>query len=142
MLQLLLTLTFVYALLKQIGVVKWTPNASAQVPLAFAVGLLTASSGGGGLILGPLLIATGARGPRFVVSASLIATSVHITRLAAYGAGGLLSMDTLWASLIIALAIIAGNIAGKRVSLNDARRLRVTYGVLVVCGVAALLGYA
>ena len=51
-------------------------------------------------------------------------------------------MDTLWASLIIALAIIAGNIAGKRVSLNDARRLRVTYGVLVVCGVAALLGYA
>ena len=108
--------------------------------MSFAVGLITATSGGGGMLLGPLLLATGARGARFVASASLIALSVHVSRLAAYGAGGLVSAQTLLSSVLIGAAIMAGNAAGKRVALSDRQTTRLTFLVLAGCVAATVTG--
>lgn len=141
-LHVLIVLALGFAAAKELKWIRFTPKAGAVVPISFFVGVLTATSGGGGLLLGPLLLAAGARGGRFIVSGSVIAASVHISRLAAYGAGGLVTSSTLVSSLVIGAAIMIGNTAGKQVRLPDATRTRLTYIALVTCGAVTIAGLA
>ncbi|MFT5356240.1 MAG: putative membrane protein YfcA [Polyangiales bacterium] len=141
-LNVLLVLALGFAAAKEFKLIRLTPKASAVVPISFCVGVVTATSGGGGLLLGPLLLATGARGGRFIASASLIAAAVHVTRLVAYGAGGLVTSSTLLASACIGAAIMLGNTLGKRVKIRDATRTRLTYIALITCGIITVAGIA
>lgn len=138
----LIVLALGFAAAKEFKLVRFTPKASSVLPISFCVGVLTATSGGGGLLLGPLLLAAGARGARFIASASLIAASVHLTRLVAYGAGGLVSSSTLLMSACIGVAIMLGNTLGKRVKIDDAKRTRLTYASLFACGAITIAGLA
>lgn len=111
-------------------------------------GVVTATSGGGGLLLGPLLLAAGARGERFLVSASSIAVCMHVARISAYGASGAVSTQTFLDAGVVALAILAGNALGRRARgplglAGESRRgTHLTYGVLGVSIALAALGLA
>ncbi len=111
-------------------------------------GVVTATSGGGGLLLGPLLLAAGARGERFLVSASSVAVCMHVARISAYGASGAVSGQTFVDAAVVALAILAGNALGRRARgplglAGESRRgTHLTYGVLGVSIALAALGLA
>lgn len=120
---------------QQLGWPRWRPRRGVLAPVAFAAGAMTATSGGGGLLLGPLLLTAGLRAERFVVTASLVAASIHLARIVGYGAGGLVTAETLLGSALIAVSILAGNLVGRRLRglLDDRRSHWLTYGVLLVC---------
>lgn len=136
-LNVLLFGVIVLALLREVGVFSWRPTARALLPITFVAGVVTGTSGGGGLVLGPALLAAGLRGGRFVATSSAIALGVHVSRLAAYGAGGLVNSDTMTSSLALAVTIVIGNAIGKRlrVATPGALQTKITYGVLIT-GVA------
>ncbi len=143
-LQTLLVCAALLALARELELFRWRPGAKAAIPGAFATGLVTATSGGGGLLLGPLLLASNIKMERFVVTASLVAGAVHISRLVAYGAGGLMSWGILGHALVLGVAILAGNLVGRsgRRFLNEKRGTQLTWLVLLVCLVLSLAGFA
>ncbi len=115
---------------------------TALFPMSFAAGLVTATSGGGGLILGPLMLTAGLKAERFVVTGSLTALAIHIARIAAYGAGGLVDASAVADASVLAGSILAGNALGKklRTGLNAKRGTWLTYAVLVLCLTLSLAG--
>lgn len=78
-----------------------------------ATGFVSATAGGGGLIAGPMLLATGLTARPYVATAAVGAVSVHVGRLAAYGTGGYLDAHTLAVGGLAALAIVVGNQLGE-----------------------------
>jgi hypothetical protein len=62
--------------------------------------------------------------------------------MAAYGLGGWLSWGTLRASLVLAAAILAGNLLGQRVRrrLTERATSILCHATLAVCLLLALLG--
>ncbi|HJL03641.1 MAG TPA: TSUP family transporter [Polyangiaceae bacterium LLY-WYZ-15_(1-7)] len=130
------------AVARELELFRWRPGPRSAVPASFAAGALTATSGGGGLLLGPLLLASGLKLERFVVTASLTAVSMHIARLAAYGAGGLVNAATLRDAAVLAGCILAGNLLGRRGRglLDEKRGHTLTWAVLMLCVVLSLAG--
>jgi len=121
---------------------RFTPPANALVPGGAAIGFVTATSGGGGLISGPLLLASGLSGRPYVATGAVAAATVHVFRLAGYGAGGNLGGRVLLMGLVGALCITAGNLLGERLRrhLPDAAIPRLEVGVVVTCLALALAG--
>ena len=139
----LLVIVAVIAVLREFGVFSWRPGPKSILPASFAMGTVTATTGGGGLLLGPLLLASGLRGEQFVATASMVALSVHITRIGAYGAGGLIDSNVLAASALLGLCIVVGNLAGAwgRRFFSEERGTWLTYAVLftgIVCAVSGV----
>ena len=143
-LRVLLLSAALLALARELELFQWRPDARAAVPGAFAAGLVTATSGGGGLLLGPLLLASNIKMERFVVTASLVAGAVHVSRLVAYGAGGLVSSTTIVHALVLGVAILGGNLIGRRgrAFLNEKRGTQLTWLVLFVCLALSVGGFA
>lgn len=141
-LEALLVATTAFALARAFGYLSFKPGARALMPAGFAIGMATATTGGGALLLAPLMLATGLTGARYVATAAGIAVAIHIGRLFGYGAGGLVSHATLVAAAILAAAILLGNAIGQRLRRHiDARTgARLELGVLLVCVALALAG--
>jgi len=93
--------------------VRWNAPAGAMLPGGAAVGFISATSGGGGLLAGPLLLATGLSGRAYVATGAVGAASVHVARLTGYSAGGALAPDVVLLGLVLAVAIPVGNVAGE-----------------------------
>jgi len=138
----LLLATAAFAVARELGWARWQPSARALVPAGAGTGLLTATTGTGGLLLAPVLLATGLRGERFVATGAVIASAIHVTRIGTYGAGGMLDTGTLLASLLLAGGIVAGNLLGTRLRrvVTEATTMRVTWATLAVAMAFALLG--
>ncbi|MEM1418355.1 MAG: TSUP family transporter [Myxococcota bacterium] len=119
------------------------PPTWLVVGAMFVAGVLTATSGGGGLLLAPLLLMRGLKNERFVVAASSVATSIHIARVIGYGAGGLVNATVLTNAAIVAGAILVGNVLGRhgRGFMTDARNVQLTYGVLAASVLLTVLGF-
>lgn len=107
-------------------------------------GFVTATSGGGGLIAGPLWLSSGLTGRSYVATGAIGAASVHVARMTGYGAGGVLDRDALLLGVLGALGIALGNLGGERL-----RRItpsgwvpRLEIGVVVLCLGLALVGLA
>ncbi len=96
----------------------WSPPAGALVPGGFAVGFTTSTAGGGGLIGGPLLLASGLEGRAYVATAAVGASAVHVARMAGYGASGALDPTVLGLGLFLAGLVSAGNAMGERVRVQ------------------------
>ncbi|MDC0718069.1 sulfite exporter TauE/SafE family protein [Nannocystis bainbridge] len=144
-LQLLLVLTSALALARAVG--WWLPRpppAAALVPAGAAIGAMAATTGSAGLALGAILQSAGLTGATYVATAAATATAMHVGRLAAYGFGGLVTGETLVRAAVLALAILAGNLAGSRFrrGLSARTGARIELGVLFACVVLALVGMA
>jgi hypothetical protein len=122
--------------------ITWTPSGAAIVPVTFGAGLLTATGGAGALLLTPLLLACGFKNERFVVGASMVAVSIHLARITAYGLGGIVDVVVLRDAVFVGLAILAGNLVGRlvRARLDERRSLQITYGVMIACVMLSVVG--
>ncbi len=122
----------------------WKPPISAMVPGGAAVGFVTATSGGGGLISAPLLLSTGLTGKSYVATGAFGASAIHVSRIAGYGAGGAIDGSILVLGAVAAVCIPLGNLLGHQVRrvLPDAAVPRLEIGVVLVMMLLALVGVA
>lgn len=143
-LQLLLLLVTGLAVARAAGWLQFRPPAAAVFPAGFGVGALSASAGAGGFLAAPVLLAAGLTGPAYLATGAAGAASMHVGRLMAYGATGLLHRALLGDAALLAVAILAGNLAGDRLrgKLGPAITGRLETVVLVGCVALALAGVA
>ena len=135
----------VFALLATAKVVlgwRFVPPPNALVPGGAAIGFVTATSGGGGLISGPLLLASGLSGRPYVATGAVAAATVHVFRLAGYGVAGMLDGSILAMGGVGALCIAGGNLLGEQVRrrLPESVVPRLEVGIVLTCLGLALAG--
>ena len=131
------------------------PHASHAAPLSprvlrffpfagVAIGFLTGTSGGAGVLVSPLLLACGLTGRVFVGTSAVIAAAIHGARVAAYAHSGLMRGDQVAPIVVLAIFIFVGNALGERLRrfVSDENGSRLELGTLVVCVAISLLGIA
>lgn len=131
------------AVTRALGWWKWEPPRSVLAPAGAGIGVLTGTSGGAGVLVAPLLMASGLSGQAYIATAALCAVSMHTGRVIAYGAGGLVTKETLAGTAILTGALLVGNLVGKRLRLrllDDRRAQRLELGTLLACVALALAG--
>lgn len=141
-LKALLVATTAYAVARSLKLVDLSPPKAALTPAGFGIGAAAATTSGAGLLLSPLLLSSGLTGEAYVATSAVIAASMHVGRVVAYGASGLLSANTLVMAAILTAAILAGNLAGSRLRryINAPLASRIEIGALLACVALALLG--
>lgn len=132
------------AVARHVGLWQWKPTAALMIPASAGIGMVSATSGGAGLLVSPLMLSTGLTGERYVSTVAVAAVSMHAGRLVAYGAGGLVSAQTLAYAAVLTVAILAGNVLGARARKHIAASAapRVELGVLGVATALAVAGVA
>jgi uncharacterized protein len=142
LLRVLMAGVVVLALCRALG--WWRPRipVASITPAGGAIGALTATTGGAGLLASPLLMSAGLSGDAYVATSAAAAASMHLGRLAAYGAGGLLDRHILTLAAVLAVAVLSGNHLGHhlRRGLSTAAAARIEIATLAVCGALALAG--
>ena len=121
----------------------WKPRPALLLPAGAGIGVLTGTSGGAGVLVAPLLLSTGLSGQAYVATAALCAVAMHTGRVLAYGAGGLVTEETLIRTGILTAALLLGNLVGKRLRtrlLDERRAQRLEMATLVVCVGLSLAG--
>ncbi|MBW2464441.1 MAG: sulfite exporter TauE/SafE family protein [Deltaproteobacteria bacterium] len=138
----LLVATTAFAVAKKLGLVTLSQQPRAMVPVGIGAGFLTATSGGGGLMVAPVLLASGLRAEAYVATGAVTAVAMHIGRIGAYGFGGLIDGESLLTSLALAVAIIFGNALGKgaRPLMSEGTKLRIAWGAMASAVALALAG--
>jgi uncharacterized membrane protein YfcA len=141
-LRVLLLLVVAYAVARAFGRLAWKPHRALFMPAGMLVGAVSATSGGAGLLVAPLLLSTGLTGKAYVGTSAAIALATHVGRLLGYGSRGLLTSEVLVIAAIATSAVVCGNFLGDRSrALLDARRTSLLeHGTLAVCGLLAVLG--
>ena len=111
-------------------------------PAGLVIGGMTGTAGGAGVLFAPVLLSTGLTGAAYVGTSSTIAFATHAGRVVAYASNGVFTRDLAIPTIVVALAITAGNALGERVRkiLSDRITTRLEYGVLVVCVGVSLAG--
>ncbi|MBC8067982.1 MAG: hypothetical protein IAG13_06575, partial [Deltaproteobacteria bacterium] len=104
------------------------------------IGALTATSGGAGMLIAPLVLSTGLTGARYVATVALCAIAMHVGRVIGYGTVGLLSSEQLPIIATLLVGLVIGNLLGRRLrgSISAGVEKRVELVALVVANLAAL----
>lgn len=139
----LMVIMTVFAVGRALKLYEWRPQAWAMVPAGAGIGAISATVGGAGLLVGPLFLAAGLTGKRFVATIAAAAVSLHVGRIFAYGLGGLVTRETLLRGAVLTVSLMVGNVVGLRVReriLNDVRAQRLELGALFVCVGLSLVG--
>lgn len=141
-LKVLLVVMVGLALGRSLGWWRWTPSSRVIVPAAAGVGLVSATAGGAGLLLSPLLMSTGLTGDAYIATVALCAVALHLGRIVGYGAGGMLTAQTLSLGAGLTVAILAGNLVGARIRkrLPSSASVPIELTVLVVSAALCLAG--
>ncbi len=141
MIQGLMVVMAALALGKSLGL-PLKPPSGATLPVAAVTGLVSATSGGGGVIAGPYLLARGLSGVPYVATGAIGAAAIHLGKVGAYGIVGVGDLSTLGSGCLLALLIALGNLVGERVrrSFGDGGQKRLQVGVMVACVGMALAG--
>lgn len=77
------------------------------------VGAIGAGAGGAGVLVSPVLLATGLRGDAYVATVAACAIALNAARVIGYGLGGLYSSAMLLPITALALSLVAGNLVGR-----------------------------
>ncbi|AKT39242.1 sulfite exporter TauE/SafE family protein [Chondromyces crocatus] len=130
------------AVARALDLLHFQPPPALLTPAGFGIGAASATSGGAGLLLAPVLMATGLSGTAYVATGAAATTAMHAGRIFAYGASGLVTATTLAASAMLAASLLGGNLLGERARkhLNATRSRRIETTTLVLCVGLALLG--
>lgn len=129
-LELVLVALTLFAIARALRLVPAFP-ARALFPAGLALGVLTGTSGGGGVVLSPVLLASGLSGPAFVGTSAAVAVLAHTGRLVVFGADGLGAPGMASAAVVLSVALFAGNLLGDRLR----RRISVRRGAMIELGV-------
>lgn len=140
----LMVVMTLFAVGRALKLYEWKPRAWAMIPAGAGIGAISATVGGAGLLVGPLFIAAGLTGRRFVATIAAAAVSLHVGRVVAYGLGGLVTPETLLRAGTLTLSLMVGNVVGlryrDRILKDDTQSQKVEIGALVVCVVLSLVG--
>lgn len=114
----------------------------AMIPAGVVVGAMTGTSGGAGILAGPVFLAAGLRGDAYVATIATAAVAMHVGRLVAYGVSGGLSTRTWAMAGVLFVALAVGNLIGRRIRrwFSDPTKLRIEVGALVLCIALSLVG--
>ncbi len=128
---------------RALGWITWTPSPRMLAPAGFAAGSMAATSGAG-VLVSPVLLASGIRGDAFIGTAAVTAFAIHVARILGYGAGGLFSRETIAASAILAVGLFAGNAIGARVRhrVGERNMSALTYATMALVVALAIAGVA
>lgn len=128
---------------RAIGWLRWSPPPSTLAPAGFAAGSIAATSGAG-ILVSPVLLASGLKGEAFIATSAATAIAIHVARIAGYGIGGLITLERLGWSAAIAIGLLLGNFAGLalRDRLGERGTMIATYATLAIAVVLALSGIA
>ena len=132
---LMLAMT-VAAMARAMKLYEWRPRVWAMVPAGVGIGAISATVGGAGLLVGPLFIAAGLTGKRFVATIAAGAVALHLGRMVAYGVGGLVTQETLLCGAVLTVSLMSGNVLGLRLRdrvLNDVRAQRLELATMTLC---------
>lgn len=132
------------AIARHLGWWRWEPSRAVLVPAAAGIGAVSATSGGAGLLVSPLMLSTGLSGERYVSTVAVAAVAMHAGRFVAYGLGGLVNGRSLALGAALTVAILLGNLLGARARarLSAATAPRLEVGVLCVATILAVAGVA
>jgi len=132
------------AVARALGWLTLPARRAVLVPGGVGVGFVAATSGGGALLMAPLMLAIGLTDTAFLATGTAVALSVHIGRIGSYAGTGMLGVEHLANAVVLALGMVGGNAAGfaARRRLTPHTRALATWGVLVVGLVLATLGVA
>ena len=142
-LALLLTTT-VLALLRSQGVVNLRVGKRAMFAAGIAIGALSASSGGAGFLIAPLLMSSGLRGLAYVATVSCCAVALHLGRLLGYGMSGLMHVELLPSIAVLLAGLLLGNLAANRArsSLPNGLLPKLELAALATTAIFSLVGVA
>jgi uncharacterized membrane protein YfcA len=137
-----LVATTIFAVLRAVLRWDWRVPTPSLAPAGAVVGALTGTSGGAGLLVAPVLLSTGLTGTAYIATVAGCAVAMHAGRIVGYAAGGLFTAELLALAAVATVAIVAGNLLGKRLrdSLKSLPETAIEHGVLVVCVTLALVG--
>lgn len=134
--------TTLLSLARAAGLLRLAVPVCAVAPAGVAIGGLTGSSGGAGVLTAPLFLSSGLAGEAYIATSAVAGVAMHLGRAAGYGAGGLFTRETLGAALLLTVGVLAGNLVGTRARRLTARVPEgwLEHGVLVICVALAALG--
>jgi len=132
------------AVVRAAGWTRWAPPPTALAPAGLAIGGISATAGGAGLLLGPLLMASGLEGEAYVSTAAAAAVSMHVGRFVAYGATGLFDAETATRAAVLAACVLGGNLLGVRARsrIPASAAGKIELGALVGCVALSVVGLA
>lgn len=115
---------------------RWNPVAGALA------GFVSATTGGGGVIMGPFLLSRGLTGRAYVATGACAAVAIHVFRVISYHLGGAGTSRTLLLGGALAALLAVGNLLGDRIrrAMGQTQQTRLQLGVMVVCVGLALAG--
>lgn len=130
------------AVARALGWLRLPRSRAVLFPGGFGVGFIAATTGGGGLLLAPLLLAVGLTDVAFLATGTATAVAVHVGRIGSYVSTGLLRPEHATMAVVLAAGLVIGNASGfiMRGWLSAATRERSTWVVLVIGIVLALAG--
>lgn len=134
--------TTLLAVAQRVGWLRGRPPAALIVPAGAVIGAVSATAGGAGALVSPVLMAAGLAGDAYVAGTSAAAVSMHLGRVVSYGYSGLIDARTLGWSALLVVTLLAGNVLGQRLrQAASARALGVIeLTTLVGCTALALAG--
>jgi uncharacterized membrane protein YfcA len=141
-LEVLIVCGTLFAIGRYFGWIDVQPTAPAIVPAGAGIGVLAATTGGAGLLAGPLFMSAGLSGEAYIATMSLSATLLGVGRVLGYGFGGLLRGEHLTSAMVLFAGLIAGNFAGKKLRVRMERKTeaRIELSALLVCAALVVCG--
>jgi uncharacterized membrane protein YfcA len=141
-LQLAIVVMTGIAMLRLFAPARITVPTSFLGPGACGVGLLSATTGGGGFLLGPLLLSAGITGGRYIATGASAGTAIHLFRITGYSTTGIIDFSLIHSVIVITAAILLGNLLGRKIrtEMGDARMRWIEYGAPMLCAGLALAG--
>lgn len=135
----LVMLTLV-AILRASGRLRFTLSRRSLGVGCFGVGCLCGTSGGAGVLVGPLLLSAGLSGPAYIGSTAVAGSAIHLGRTLAYGSVGMFDAAVLPRVAVLVAAILAGNftVHGLRSRISASVQRRIEWTTLLVCVVLAV----
>ena len=120
----------------------WHPSTSHMVSSGTAMGMVAATTGSAGLLIGPFLLATGLNGNRYIGTAAVVAISIHLARIFGYSLSGSVTEKIIESAILIAAALMVGNFMGKKIRMRMPLKWTryLEFGLPVVCAILALWG--
>lgn len=121
---------------------EWRPRRRILAASGLVIGVLAGSAGGAGFLVGPVVLAAGVIGRRYLATVAVSAVAMHVARIIGYGAGGMLTTGVLQMAAVLTPALLVGNLLGNalRDHIPEVWQRRVELCAPVVCVALALAG--
>jgi uncharacterized membrane protein YfcA len=120
----------------------WQPGPRMLTTSGIVIGVLAGSAGGAGFLLGPVVLAAGLEGRRYLGTIAVSAVAMHVARITGYGAGGLVTLEVLRIAAVLTPALLVGNLLGNhlRGHIPELWHRRIELGAPIVCVGLAFAG--